>query len=166
MLTVKPRVFEVIGDGSEDGEDEAEHCEWGVVRKIYSILCGVSVICLMTTVYVYIKIKETERAQGKIILANVVVTIFVNLYLMIVYNYDASSSERVYCIVIGYFGYFASLAMFSWMSVMCFDLVRTFRKLNLSQGSNKKDFIIHFAVGIGFPLFLSLTAGILQVRYK
>ena len=157
----KPRVFEVI----LPDESEVEECEWEVIRKIYSILCGVSIICLMITAYVYIKVKETERIQGKIILANVVATIFVNIYLLIVYNYDASNSSRVLCIVLGYFGYFTSLTMFSWMSVMCFNLVKTFIKLNLSQGSQKK-FLIYFAFGIGFPLILSLTAGILQVRYK
>ena len=157
----KPRVFEVI----LPDESEVEECEWEVIRKIYSILCGVSIICLMITAYVYIKVKETERIQGKIILANVVATIFVNLYLLIVYNYDASNSSRVLCIVLGYFGYFASLTMFSWMSVMCFNLVKTFKNLSLSRGSRKK-FISYFALGIAFPLILSLTAGVLQVRYK
>ena len=147
------------------GDSEAEECEWEAMRNLYSFLSVVSITCLLATAYVYIKVKETERIQGKIILANVVATIFVNLYFLIVYNFDASNGGRVSCIVLGYFGYFASLTMFSWMSVMCFNLVKTFIKLNLSQGSQKK-FLIYFAFGIGFPLILSLTAGILQVRYK
>ena len=135
------------------------------MRNLYSFLSVVSIICLLATAYVYIKVKETERIQGKIILANVVATIFVNLYFLIVYNFDASNSSRVLCIVLGYFGYFASLTMFSWMSVMCFNLIKTLVKMSLSQGS-KKQFIIYCAVGLGCPLLLSLTAGILQVRYK
>ena len=147
------------------GDSEADECEWEALRHFYTFLSVVSIICLLATVYVYIKVKETEKIQGKIILANVVATIFVNLYLLIVYNFDVSNSGPVSCIVLGYFGYFASLTMFSWMSVMCFNLVKTFKNLSLSRGSRKK-FISYFALGIAFPLILSLTAGVLQVRYK
>ena len=161
-----PRGF---GNETRPGD---EKCDWGAFRKFYTFLTVVSNICLMTTAYVYIKIKETERVQGKIILGNVVATILVNLYLLIVYNVSAPSDEIMSgdeppifsCILLGYFGYFASLSMFSWMSVMCFNLVRRFVKMSLSQGSQKQ-FLIYVAVAIGFPLFLSLIAGILQVRY-
>ena len=132
-----------------------------VLRNVYSFLGVVSLLCLLLTVYVYIKIKETERMQGKIILANVVATFFVNLFFLVVYN--AKDVGRVFCLLLGYFGYLSNLAMFSWMSVMCFNLARTFFKLSLSQGSQKKKFIFYSSFATGLPLVLTITAGLLQV---
>ena len=185
---VVENTFEILPGG--DG-DKIEECEWEAFRNFYSFLTVASIICLMATTYVYIKVKLTEKMQGKIVLANVLATLFVNLYLLIVYNYEnpasnfptenatnISSYNEVppsedlkeiatdsFCVLLGYFGYFTSLTMFSWMSVMCFNLIKTLVKMSLSQGS-KKQFIIYCAVGLGCPLLLSLTAGILQVRYK
>ena len=152
-------IFEMI-----PGDFEVEECGWEALRNLYSFLCVVSIICLMATAYVYIKVKEIQSTQGKIVLCNVVATLLVNLYWLIVFNSTNSDDVSVSCIVLGYFGYFASLNMFSWMSVMCFNLIRRFVKMSLSQGSQKQ-FLVYCAVGIGFPLFLCLIAGILQVRY-
>ena len=41
----------------------------------------------------------------------------------------------MFCIVIGYFGYFVSIGMFGWMTVICFDLCSTFCKTGIASSS-------------------------------
>ena len=139
-------------------------CQWEALRNVYSVLGVVSLLCLLATLYVYIKIKETEKLQGKIIMANVVATLFVNLYFLVVYN--ERSIGWVPCMLLGYFGYFSNLVMFSWMSVMLYNLIRSFIKLSFSSGSQKKKFLSYSSFALGLPLLLTLTAAILQVSHS
>ena len=137
-------------------------CQWDALKTVYALLGVLSLLCLLLTVYVYVRIKETERMQGKIILANVTATFFVNLYFLVVYK--AKDISKGSCLLLGYFGYFSNLAMFSWMSVMCFNLVRSFVKLSLHEGSQRRRLIFYSSFASGLPLLMTSFAAILQVR--
>lgn len=99
----------------------------GTVRLANTISGAVSCIFLLITSLVYIKLPEFNNLHGKIVLSNIVSILVVTLYLSLVYHLPAQLSN-IACQALGYLGYFFTMAMFSWMTIMSFDLCWTFRK--------------------------------------
>ena len=87
---------------------------------------------------------ELGNFQGNIICAYIISTIVVTILLMVNYNIRVTSEEsdtneheeqdaddeffftvpETFCQGIGYLLYCSALLMFTWMSVLCFDLMR------------------------------------------
>ena len=90
----------------------------------FTALGIISLLFLIITFIVYVSIPDLFNLQGKIVLSNVTSIFLVTTYILIVYNVSVTSS--VLCIFLGYFGYFVSISMFGWMTVICLDLCLTF----------------------------------------
>merc|ERR1711936_834497 len=78
---------------------------------------------------------------------------------MIVYNYESSCSLG--CAVLGYFGLFSNLSMFSWMTIMCLNMVWTFKSMRTVDDIGSR-FLILSALGWGVPFLFSLITLIFQ----
>ena len=64
----------------------------------------------------------------------------------------------------GFFGVFSNLSMFTWMSVMCWDLARTFGRLRPpSNRLQSKKFLYYSAFGWLLPLLFTIFCLILQL---
>ena len=67
------------------------------------------------------------------------------------------------CTFLGFFGLFSNLSMFTWMSVMCWDLVRTFSRLRPPSSSLRiKKFLTYSAFGWLLPLLFTIICLILN----
>ena len=61
------------------------------------------------------------------------------------------------CAIVGHLGLFANLSMFSWMTVMCFNLLRMFRRMEPNiLNSNFRRFLAYSMFGWGFPFLCIL----------
>ena len=131
------------------------------LRTFFSICGIVSLICLILTFLVYWIIPGFNNLHGKIVLSNIIsITIF-TVFLLIVYNANLSP---LFCTVIGFCGYFASISMFSWMTIMCFDLYWTFSRSELpSSTSARLKFRLYSAIGWGTAVLFTATLAIFQI---
>ena len=152
-------------------------CDWSRLYGFYAFVGIVSLICLLASLYVYIAIKEFATLHGKIVIANIISTVLVHIFYLIVFNKQSRDPRddgrvgvhmTVYdnsgCVALGYFGSLANLLMFSWMTVMCLDLTWTFYMGKVIQGGQKKKVRLYFCTGNGVPIIFTIFAGILQVR--
>ena len=152
-------------------------CDWSRLLGFYAFVGIVSLLCLLAALYVYIVIKEYATLHGKIVIANIISTVLVHIFYLIVFNkqsQDPHDDGRVGvhmtvhdnsgCVALGYFGYLANLLMFSWMTVMCLDLTWTFYMGKVIKGGQKKKVRLYFCTGNGIPIIFTIFAGVLQVR--
>ena len=95
------------------------------LRLVYTVSAVLSTLFLIITALVYIKLPELGNLHGRIVLSNVVTITLVTLYLLLVYNASYLLSDPL-CVLIGHLGYFLTISMFSWMTVLSFDLFWTF----------------------------------------
>ena len=161
------RTLDGLRSGFEDYLEEElvpepKSCDWTHLRNFYSFLGVVSTICLLATLFVYCILPEFKSMHGKIVISNVTCTLMVNLFILLVYNNGFPTTSG--CVVLGYFGYFSNLAMFSWMTVMCFDLGWTFLKARVPRdSSDSKKFLKYSAFGFGLPFFFSCLTALCQL---
>lgn len=95
------------------------------LRRVYTASAVLSTLFLVITAIVYIKLPELGNLHGRIVLSNVITITLVTLYLLLVYNASHLLSNSL-CVLIGHLGYFLTISMFSWMTVLSFDLFWTF----------------------------------------
>ena len=95
------------------------------LRRVYTVSLVLSTLFLIVTAIVYIKLPELGNLHGRIVLSNVITITLVTLYLLLVYNASHLLSNSL-CVIIGHLGFFLTISMFSWMTVLSFDLFWTF----------------------------------------
>ena len=152
---LQTRIFAEINDKSGCAD---------VAKAIYTVLGAVSVIAILLTLIVYSTLPGMRNLHGKILMSCAFSTLLATLYLMIVYNneYSLESSCSLGCTVLGYFGLFSNLSMFSWMTIMCLNMVWTFKAMRAVDDVGSRFFVLS-AVGWGFPFLFSVTTLIFQV---
>ena len=125
---LEARVCESDFRGEETEEEAVLSClgpYLDTVRLVNTLSGTVSCIFLFITFLVYIKLPELNNLHGKIVLSNIVSILLVTLYLSLVYHLPSLLTDLA-CKVLGYLGYFFTISMFSWMTIMSFDLCWTF----------------------------------------
>lgn len=152
---LQTRIFAEINDKSGCAD---------VAKAIYTVLGAVSVIAILLTLIVYSTLPGMRNLHGKILMSCAFSTLLATLYLMIVYNneLELESSCSLGCTVLGYFGLFSNLSMFSWMTIMCLNMVWTFKAMRAVDDVGSRFFVLS-AVGWGFPFLFSVTTLIFQV---
>ena len=149
---LQTRIFEEINDKSGCAD---------VAKGIYTALGACSILALVLTLVVYATVPKMMDLNGKIVMSCAFSTLLATLYLVIVYNYHCPCTTQ--CTVLGYFGLFTNLSMFSWMTIMCLNMVLMFKSMR-SGGDAGSRFLVYSAIGWGVPFLFSVTTGILQVR--
>merc|ERR1711962_247767 len=147
---LQTRIFEEINDRSGCAD---------VAKGVYTALGACSIIALVLTLVVYVTVPKMMDLNGKIVVSCAFSTLLATLYLVIVYNYHWPCTTQ--CTVLGYFGLFTTLSMFSWMTIMCLNMVLMFKSMR-SGGDAGSRFLIYSAIGWGVPFLFSVTTGILQ----
>ena len=135
-------------------------CDWSGLQAFYSFLGSVSLLSLMACLYVYIAIGEYRTVYGKLVMCNMVTTALVHVWFLCVYHGDILDT----CMGLGYFGYYSNLSMFTWMTVMCYHLARTFYKSQIPTGAQNKKFLLYCCFGFGLPTIFSIGTGLCQVK--
>ena len=103
-----------------------------IIRKINSVSGSISCIFLLVTFAVYLAVPEFNNLHGSIVISNITTIILTTAYLLLVYNLTHTFATLV-CKVIGYLGYFFAMSMFSWMTIMSFDICWTFNRAKLPK---------------------------------
>ena len=168
MNPAAPGVFPEIPDSPEQRE------ECSTIFSIYTALGVLSFICLVATISIYALLPELRNLHGLIVMCCSISTLLATLYLLIIYNHaivdgieptEPGPASSPGCAVLGYFGLFTNLSMFSWMAVMCYDLAVTFGRMR-PVGTNRvsvKKFLFYSSFGWGAPLTISMFTLIFQL---
>ena len=162
-LILEAKVCESQYRTEEEREEEREGQESCLgsysetVRLANTISAGTSCFFLLLTFLVYIKVPELTNLHGQIVLSNILAILLVSLYLCLVYHLTDHLTPG-HCQALGYLGYFATISMFSWMTIMSFDLFTTFSHSRVA-GNNKSGlrFVCYSLVGWGLAAVLTLT---------
>ena len=134
----------------------------GVFRLMNTISCILSVVFLSLTALVYIFVPDLNYLQGKIILSNVLATFFLSVFLLIIYNKQHIFSYYL-CISLGYFGYFSTMSMFSWMTIMSFDVCWMLKQSKMPRRDSRVlRFLVYSVLGWGSSGLLTLLVASLD----
>ena len=131
------------------------------IDRIFTICGVISLISLIIVFIVYSVIPEFHSLHGKIVLSNVVSAALVSSFLLIVFN--VKQYVLYLCECIGYFGYFSSMSMFSWMTIMCYDLSSTLLQNTVRRNSSHGTrFLVYSVCGWGLAFILATTLLVLE----
>jgi hypothetical protein len=138
-------------------EEEQEQCHRDNMEYhlLFTILGSISLLFLISTFIVYVSVPDLFNLHGKIVVSNITSIFLVTVYILIVYNVTLTSS--IFCVILGYFGYFVSIAMFGWMTVICLDLSWTFCRSNIPRKGSDFSKFLSFSI-IAWGLAALLTA--------
>ena len=100
-------------------------------RVINTVLGLVSILLLLLTLLVYILLAELHNLHGYLVTSNILVNILQTTFLLVVFNLS-HWLEDLTCKIVGYLGYFLTMAMFAWMTVLSIDLAWTLNRSRLS----------------------------------
>ena len=151
---------------------DAVSCKNVDLRSVYTFFGIISILCLIVTLAVYLKLPTLQNLHGKIVISNIISILVTTVLFLGILNRaqtqhyghgDVCENLDTGCAVRGFLLYYFSIAMFSWMSVMCFDLSWRFIRLRLpAQGSEKKKFLSYSMFSWGLPLTFMLFAVVCQ----
>ena len=140
---------------------------WLALQNILDVFTGagvVSLVSLLLIFLVYWYVPDFNTLHGSIVISNVVSITFVTLFLITVFNADLHGLP---CTIIGYFGYFSSISMFSWMTIMCFDLSYTLIRYDFSPPDHSPlniRFVAYSLVEWGSGILLMIWLLLLQLN--
>ena len=97
-------------------KEECINTESSHLLVIFTVLGVISLVFLLVTLIVYVTVPDLFNLHGKIVVSNVSSIFLVTSYLLIVYNAPIPQGSMS-CAVLGYAGYYTSMAMFAWMTV-------------------------------------------------
>lgn len=127
-----------------------------------SICIWISLGALIITFLVYAILPMFHNLHGHIVRMNIISMVFFNVSLLVVFHATHHVSEGI-CMMVGFFTYFSSIAMFSWMTVMCFDLHQTFTRAKMTSTlSSSQRKVLYNTIGWGLPFLLSFLLGVVQ----
>ena len=147
----------------ETAEATEEIASNGIINFMFTVFGIISLLSLFIVFLVYFFIPEFNTLHGKIVISNVFSISFLTIFLLFVFNVHFYQTN-VFCKFIGYFGFFSSMSMFLWMSIMCWDLHSSFSEdSGLSgPGHHNRRFIIYSIVGWGLSFLLALLLLLLE----
>ena len=97
-------------------KEECINTQGSHLLVIFTVLGVISLVFLLVTLIVYVTVPDLFNLHGKIVVSNVSSIFLVTSYLLIVYNAPIPQGSTS-CAVLGYAGYYTSMAMFAWMTV-------------------------------------------------
>lgn len=139
-----------------------ENIEENIRIIIMSILEGISFIFLLLTLVVYVCLPVLQNLHGKTLMSHAASLMVGYFWLCILpWVKDIQQNNRVFCSASGFLVLFSFLSAFSWLNVMCFDIWRTFGRLqgNFTRDRNHgKRFLSYCLYAWGLPMFITFFA--------
>ena len=124
--------------------------------------CSLSVIGCFLVLLTYLLFKELRRLPSKILM-NLALAILISNILILFGGPVAGAFPQVVelCVAIAILLHYFSLSQFSWMSIMAFEMTRTFYqahklRVNETKQSKRIIFTIYFILGWSLPLLISV----------
>ncbi len=127
---------------------------------------SLSVIGCLLVLLTYGLFKELRTFPSKILM-NLALAIATLNALLVISEFKVTKDNKSTCVASAILIHLFFLCQFSWMSVMTFEIGRTFwRGMKLSQrpstGSNRKRLVVYLLIGWGLPLAITITTTILN----
>ena len=135
---------------------------------LYSSICTFSLICLFCTFLVYWLIPSFNNLHGKIVVMNIICIALETLFIIVIFNIGKITTIKLgkfdlVCTLLGYFSYFSTISMFSWMTMMSFDLGWTFTHSEAPRHSSDCHKLrLYSVLAWGLPGLLTLSLALLQ----
>lgn len=119
----------------------------------------VSMIFLIITFSIYAFIPELRNLHGKCLMCYMLALILLFGFLSTVQlDKTLLLVGSRYCFLVGYLLYFSVILSFIWLTIMCFDIYRTYKEGITAKyrGEESKIFSIYCIVGFCIPIFFTL----------
>ena len=117
----------------------------------------VSCFFLLITFGVYVALESLNNLNGLIVRNNIVSMTCMTSYLVITFNFTHTFSYFV-CKMLGFIGYFFTMAQFAWMAVLSFDMFWTFKKVRMPKRRIKKiRYLLYSLLAWGWAILLTLA---------
>ncbi|XP_003723996.2 adhesion G protein-coupled receptor E2 [Strongylocentrotus purpuratus] len=131
------------------------------VQLIYShVLLAISTLCLILLIVTYLMFPELRNFQGCAILSFALSLLISQICLQYVAPYARRTTAL--CQGVAVLAHFTLLCAFAWMTLLAFDLCRSFRvtqtRSHRDPTSRLKRYARHSLVGWGVPLLLVIVA--------
>ncbi|KAJ8021007.1 G-protein coupled receptor Mth2 [Holothuria leucospilota] len=136
-----------------------------IILILSIVFTGLSLVSLVLTFVTYCTFKSLRNLPGKITM-NFVVSLFFAQIILIPATFSAMNHTP--CHMIGILGHYLWLSTFLWMSVVAYDVSRTFgmKSSTLNPVSNNtKTFLIYFIIGWGAPCVFVILCVIVQLLH-
>ena len=118
---------------------------------------SISCVFLVITFLVYVLVPELSTLHGKIVLSNVFSMLLLTIFILLAYFITHLLPYKI-CQIVGYGGYFLTMSMFWWMTIMSFDLCWTFMRAKAPcKNSAMHKFFIYSAVAWGLSAAMTLV---------
>ncbi|XP_041483049.1 uncharacterized protein LOC121429860 isoform X2 [Lytechinus variegatus] len=145
----------------QEGIDENMKPEPVNVQLIYShVLFAISTLCLVLLVGTYLIFSELRNFQGCAILTFAVTLLISQICLQYVAPYARRTTAL--CQVVAVLAHFTLLCAFAWMTLLAFDLCRSFKgtqtRTHHSPNSRLRRYARYSLVGWGVPLLLVIVS--------
>ncbi|KAM7356226.1 uncharacterized protein ACRADG_002030 [Cochliomyia hominivorax] len=116
---------------------------WYLLLNTYAMT--LSIIFLVPTIVVYLVLKELRGNLSGKLLISYLISLTIAYSVISLINISHIRFGIVWCTILGYGSYFFFMAAFLWLSVLCFDVLMTFRDSNISanSGTNRMQFIYY-----------------------
>lgn len=128
----------------------------------------VSIVFLIVTFIIYALIPELRNLHGKCLMCYVVALALLFGFLSTV-QLDKSlfliGSRN--CTLVGYLLYFSVILSFTWLTIMCYDIFRTYKEGITAKyrGEESKIFSIYCILGLCIPSFLTLIVFLIDTTH-
>lgn len=119
----------------------------------------ISILFLIITLAIYAFIPELRNLHGKCMMSYITALILLFICLSTI-QFDLSflvlGSNA--CYFAGYLAYFSVMLCFCWLTIMCFDVWKTYKCgiAPMSHTKEQKTFSFYSILGFGIPLILTL----------
>ncbi|KAJ8021006.1 Cadherin EGF LAG seven-pass G-type receptor 1 [Holothuria leucospilota] len=136
-----------------------------IILILSIVFSSLSLVSLLLTFVTYCTFKDLRNLPGKITM-NFVVSLFFAQIILIPATFPTINHTS--CHLIGILGHYLWLSTFLWMSVIAYDVSRTFgmKSSTLNQVSNNtKNFLIYFIIGWGVPCVYVIVCVIVQLLH-
>ncbi|CAG7726043.1 unnamed protein product, partial [Allacma fusca] len=124
----------------------------------------------LLTFLVYVFILRQRNIHGLTVISMSLTLFFMYIFLCIS-NFinafeDRNSLKTFRCKAIGFLGNYFFLSLFCWLTVTCFDLWWTFRRMKPSVTTKRTKFCGYAAFGWGMPFLFVCTGALLDTYYS
>eukprot|EP00092_Neocalanus_flemingeri_P032634 GFUD01035495.1.p1 GENE.GFUD01035495.1~~GFUD01035495.1.p1 ORF type:complete len:219 (-),score=45.53 GFUD01035495.1:445-1101(-) len=136
-----------------------EICYSGETERIFYLIFGFrSLVAISIALIVYVLLpKQLLNIHGKVVVGNFISCLMFLVFLMITFSSCWTLwplPGSLSCMLLGYFGYYSTMAMFAWMFALCLDMFCTFFGSGMSFTYSRLS--MYCSLGWGVPAILLL----------
>ncbi|XP_048587122.1 uncharacterized protein LOC5503909 isoform X2 [Nematostella vectensis] len=156
-IVINDTVYLCWRDTSVTQQSQTGEKSLSTLQILTYVFTGLSLLAEVALLLLYLWLKELRNVPGKILMS-LVFCLLVNQVFFLMLGLNQISG---FCVAVAVIVHYFLLAAFAWMSVMAYDVMKTFASKAVLQASNsRKTFIKYCCAAFTFPaivVFLSIV---------